>query len=286
MKTILYLLVAILMVGNISMSFIKETNSGDTLIIQPINDNLSRESLKLSANIISTRLRSYGTEKFEITLLPEENQIKLVLDEKWDIRTVEELIIQRGELSFYETYNEGDLSELFNGDKYIYSLFRVGNADTQNTGIGCCSVSEMDSINSFLNSMEKSPKCLFAWSKTDEDSGVCLYALKLDETFEALLIAEDIESASLNQDSAAEGNAIEIRFKKSVVDKWLDATKRNINKPIVIVLDNTVLFAPVIKSEISDGVCLITGRFTQREAAFLISIMGSGELPCSFNIVR
>ena len=79
---------------------------------------------------------------------------------------------------------------------------------------------------------------------------------------------------------------IEIRFKKSAVEAWANATQRNINKSIVIVLDNKVIYSPVLKTEINDGICSITGKFTESEANFFASVANNGVLPIDFKIVK
>ncbi len=79
---------------------------------------------------------------------------------------------------------------------------------------------------------------------------------------------------------------LEIRFKKSAVDKWSEITKRNINKNIVIVLDNQELYSPVLKSEIKNGNCTISGDFSETDAKFFKALGSNGILPNDFKIVK
>jgi preprotein translocase subunit SecD len=67
---------------------------------------------------------------------------------------------------------------------------------------------------------------------------------------------------------------------------WADATKRNINYSIALLLDDKVLMAPTIRSEINGGNCEITGNFTQRELRFIAAIGNNRELPVGFVLLK
>ena len=82
------------------------------------------------------------------------------------------------------------------------------------------------------------------------------------------------------------GYAIEMMFKKPAVGIWADATKRNMNKAIAIMLDGKVLLAPVVRSEITGGRSSITGNFTQLEAKNIAAMVGNGELPVNLQVVK
>ena len=213
MKIIVYFLVAVFIYGIVALSFTNKTHSSGSILIQSVDKNISLNSLTTSAKIISDRLKSFSPENFDVSVIPERNQIEVSLAGNWDLNIVMSLVLQKGELSFYESYNQS-------------------------------------------------------------------------EEQVALLTGNDVESITANHDKTTHENYLEVRFKKSAIDKWTNATKRNINRAIVIVVDNHVIYDPVLKSEISNGICTITGNFTETEIRLLASTVSHGELPAEFFLVK
>jgi preprotein translocase subunit SecD len=207
-----------------------------------------------------------------------------VLTDNRDIKSAENLLIHKGALAFYETYNRKSLSELLQSDNHLFSLLKVDNDSVAK--IGCIAATEVEKINDYLNTLVPGKKCKFAWSEHLNNSDVCLYALKTFGNKGALVTGTDIESVKYNQDKASKSNEIEIDLKKSSVELWADATKRNLNNAIAIVLDNEVIAAPIVRSEIDGGHCMITGDYTPTEAKYIAALGNNGELPVSFKIVK
>ncbi|HET9058155.1 MAG TPA: protein translocase subunit SecDF [Chitinophagaceae bacterium] len=67
---------------------------------------------------------------------------------------------------------------------------------------------------------------------------------------------------------------------------WANMTKRNVGKPVAIVLDNTVYSAPNVINEITGGNSSITGNFSLEEAQDLANILKTGKLPAPAKIVQ
>lgn len=65
-----------------------------------------------------------------------------------------------------------------------------------------------------------------------------------------------------------------------------EMTQNNIGRPLAVVLDNTVLTAPVIRSAILGGSGEITGGFTTEEASDLALMLRAGALPAPLNVVE
>ena len=63
-------------------------------------------------------------------------------------------------------------------------------------------------------------------------------------------------------------------------------TQKNVGKPFAIVLDNKVISAPIIQSEIPGGSGRITGTFTLKEARELSILLRAGALPAPLNILE
>ena len=67
---------------------------------------------------------------------------------------------------------------------------------------------------------------------------------------------------------------------------FAEATKNNIGKQIAIVLDDEIVSAPVVNTEITDGNAMITGHFTPEEAEKTASLIRAGSLPFNLNILK
>lgn len=268
------------------MGFTNKSNTTHRILIQSTDSKISSVKLSQSAEIITNRLKSFSTEKFDVTAFPDKNQIQVTLTNNWDLKVAEDLAIHKGALAFYETYNRKSLSELLTGDYHLFSLFNAGNANDSSAEIGCTSIKEVEKINDYLNTLGLNQKCKFVWSRDSDNSDACLYALKINSEKGALITGTDIESVKFNQGKASKNNEIEIRLKESAVELWADATKRNINNAIAIVLDNNVLSAPIVRSVITGGHSIITGNFSQIEAKYIAALGNNGELPGSFKVVK
>jgi preprotein translocase subunit SecD len=280
MKKISYSVIAIFLFCLVAMGFTHKTSR--TILLQTNDNNVTQVSLNLSAQIISNRLKDLSSENFDVTVITKKNQIQITLDDNRDMKLIESLITKKGKFEFYETLNRNSLSELIKDDK-LYSLF---NADDTTGKIGCASVSEVGKINDYLSVLEINTKYKFAWNDYFKDSVACLYALKLNGAKAALFNNSDIDTVKFNRDKLSQNNEIDITFKKSTVKLLADATKSNMGKSIAIVMDNNVISAPVVRSEIDGGHCTITGNFTQEEAKYIAALGNNGELPFSFNVVK
>jgi preprotein translocase subunit SecD len=286
MKTILYSLIAIIIFGIIASGFINKVNNNNIILIQSIDNDVSSVSLTQSVKIISNRLRDFSSEKFDVTIIPEKNQIQVKFTNTWDLKTAENLLTKKGTMEFYETYNHKNLVELLNGDKHLFSLLNGVDAKNSPIKVGCIPVSEVGKVNDYLNTLGLNQKCKFAWTQYFDNSDICLYVLKIDGKKGALIEGTDIESVKFKQDTASKENEIEIIIKKSAITLWSNATKCNIGKAIAIVLDNNVISSPIVRSEIDGGHSLITGDFTETQAKYIAALGNNGVLPLSFKILK
>ncbi len=80
--------------------------------------------------------------------------------------------------------------------------------------------------------------------------------------------------------------AVSLTFNPEGAKLFDDATAANINKQIAIVLDGTVISAPVVQQRISGGEAQITGSFTTEEANRLAIMLRAGALPVSVEILE
>jgi SecD/SecF fusion protein len=285
MKSILYSMIAILFFGILAMGFINKPQI-HTILIQSTDSKITVLTLSQSADIISKRLKAYNMERFELKIIPGQNQIRVVLSGKQDVKIAENLITQKGRLEFYETYNVHELTSLLKGDSTLLKLLPAGKQYETSPNIGCTTSAEVKTVNEYLASLGVSDKCKFAWSDFFDAPDVCLYALRVEKGNLIPLTGKDIQRFELKYDSARQTDNIAFEFKTPAIQVWADVTRRNINRAIAIVMDNNVLYAPVVRDEINGGNCEVSGDFTHAQVQYLVAIGSNAELPVSFTVIK
>jgi preprotein translocase subunit SecD len=285
MKSITYI-IAVFFCGIIATGFVNGPQTTHTILLQSTDTKTSSITLLQSADIITRRLKAFSNHKFEIKTIPEKNQIQILLSDNQDLKIVESLITQKGSLEFFETYDYQGLTKLLKGDSTLIKLLHTGEHYESSSKIGCTSAVEMNAVVQYLNTIGLSEKCKFAWSNFFDDSDVCLYALRIEDGARIPLTGNDIQSFELKQDASRQKDNIVFKFKTPAIQIWADVTKRNINRAIAIVMDNNVLYAPVVREEINGGNCEISGDFTHIQVQYIAAIGANGKLPVNFTIVK
>lgn len=92
----------------------------------------------------------------------------------------------------------------------------------------------------------------------------------------AICTNEDIENAYVD-DSNDLGTTINIQFKEVGARKFEEATRRNINKPLVVVVNDQLITAPVVLDVISGGKVSISGAFSHDEMQNLVAYLTGGK---------
>ncbi|MBU1000212.1 protein translocase subunit SecD [Patescibacteria group bacterium] len=81
------------------------------------------------------------------------------------------------------------------------------------------------------------------------------------------------------------GPQVAIEFTDEGGKKFAEITKRNIDKPLAIFLDNELISAPNVQQEIDGGNAVITGEFTTKEAKNLVIELNAGALPVPIKLI-
>jgi len=100
------------------------------------------------------------------------------------------------------------------------------------------------------------------------------------------LTGADLESAEVGFDRTAGKPVVSLNFTKEGGQKFAEITKRNIGKPLAIVLDDEVISAPLVQGEITGGSAQISGQFSLEEAKNLSIQLNAGALPVSIRLVE
>lgn len=100
------------------------------------------------------------------------------------------------------------------------------------------------------------------------------------------LTGKDLKSASVVFQSQGLGEPqISLQFNDEGTKLFADLTKANLGKTIAIFLDGSVISAPRVQSEITNGQAVITGTFTLQEAKDLAQKLNTGALPLPLTLV-
>lgn len=79
---------------------------------------------------------------------------------------------------------------------------------------------------------------------------------------------------------------VRIDFDGEGTKKFGEITKRNLQQPVAIVIDNQLISSPTVQSEITDGTAIISGGFDIKSAKELAIALNSGALPVPINLIQ
>lgn len=99
------------------------------------------------------------------------------------------------------------------------------------------------------------------------------------------LTGNDLSAAAVTFETSDRQPAVSLKFKPSGQEKFSKLTKAFLGKPIAILLDQSILSAPTVESEIISVDAIITGKFTIDEAKFLATQLNAGALPVPVKIL-
>ncbi len=102
---------------------------------------------------------------------------------------------------------------------------------------------------------------------------------------DAIISGSDLSNAFPANDEYGRPS-ISFQLHSSGAQKFGRTTSQNVGRPFAIVLDNTIVSAPVINSPITGGSGQITGSFTADEADQLAIVLKSGQLPAKLQVVE
>jgi preprotein translocase subunit SecD len=270
----------------LAMSFTNKATKKNIIVIQPVGNTISSTTLSESARIISNRLKDFGIDKTEVTVIPENNQIKIIEVNDSDTIMAKKLITNQGRIEFCKPYNIEDLRNLLKNDNRLFNLFNEETVYDSDIKIGCIPLSKKEKINEYLNTTGNDKKCRYVWSNVSDSAEVCMYALKSEFDKESLLTGNDLDSVKVNRNKSSKYWYIDFSFKKTAIKVWSDITKQNIGNSIAIVVDDHVICSPVINTIIESGKCSITGTFSEQEVKLFAAFGNYGELPVSFCVVK
>jgi Preprotein translocase subunit SecD len=299
MKTLKYFVLGIIIVIIIFScgSRTSRINQQQSVVLQSTGST-DKSQLSSSKEIISTRLKAIYINDFSITQDNEKSQLIISLSDTLNVSDFSDLFTQRGEVYFSQstdnqsvwsklkkldsrllladnTSAETMLSMIQSNPELHHSPAVIGLVNARDTAlVSKCLKSE--SIKSLL------PEVRFAWGKwADSAQHYQLYALNVQTSIDGRLIKEASVSTSGSFDIE-----IKLSFNSEGSSLWKDLTTKSIGKPVAMIINGKVYSAPIVRSVINNGNCIITGNYTGMEANNLVAMIKSGALPVSFKLVK
>jgi preprotein translocase subunit SecD len=100
------------------------------------------------------------------------------------------------------------------------------------------------------------------------------------------LTGKQLKKATPQVDPNTQSWEVGLEFNAEGALLFKDITKRNLGKPVAIVLDETPISMPTVQTTIEGGKAVITGKFTPQEAKNLAIQLNAGALPVPIKIIE
>lgn len=110
---------------------------------------------------------------------------------------------------------------------------------------------------------------------------------KDEDAEKVILTGADVDKATPAYQEVAEGQfqyVVQLELKASGKAKFAVATKEQLNKTISIWMDDSMISAPTVNSQITDGKAIITGMANAEEAEALADKINAGSLPFALTV--
>lgn len=100
------------------------------------------------------------------------------------------------------------------------------------------------------------------------------------------LTGKDLSKAAVSFEQTSGKPQIALTFTADGAKKFSEITGRDVNKPLAIFLDNSLLTAPTVSNQITDGNGVITGDFSLEQAQRLVAQLNAGALPAPISVLE
>jgi len=207
-----------------------------------------------------------------------------------------------------ELIYQADLSKSTNKSKDVDNLISVFRQRIDRLGVAEPSILQQGSnqiliqlpgikdINQAVSTIGKTYELTFMTASSDSISGIQLKDYYDDSyTYPNFwqpsdltgkeLVKADVSYENQNQGVGQSQPVVTLSFNNTGKEKFAKITKENLNKQVAIVMDNRIVSAPTVQSEITDGKAIITGQKDIKEAKKLADRLNEGILPIPAKII-
>ncbi len=122
--------------------------------------------------------------------------------------------------------------------------------------------------------------------ETIESSESAYMVPTLENTRAVGISGKDLKKSMLQFNQQTGEPEVGIQFTPEGTKKFAEVTKRLVGKPLAIFLDDVIVTAPTVSTEITDGEAVITGNFTVDSAKQLSIQLNAGALPVPVKVVE
>jgi SecD/SecF fusion protein len=141
-------------------------------------------------------------------------------------------------------------------------------------------------VDEYLKTAAQLKNCKLIWGQESEKYGYCLFALKTSDQGKPIMTGADVESIKIATVVGSDEPKIQIKLKSNAAPVFAEATKRNIDRSIAIVIDDKVYSSPVVRNAIEGGEIEVTGNFTRNEVNYFPALFNSNQLPLNFRVIK
>jgi preprotein translocase subunit SecD len=244
-----------------------------TVTLQASSGKATTVQLNESAGLLSARLKTMKLNA-TVSVNTDKNTIEVKIPEKISGTSFEGLLTSQGNIGFYEVLTPGELATMFNEPLHKApangSLICTADQDKHIS----------DSIEKVLQSANLSSEYKLLWGDKNRESKCCLFAVRKTPVLSKPDI-ENVKSAELKNGNSP---VLQIRFKPEAAKIWAETTKRNLNKPVAIVIDNIVYADPVVRTVIEGGLCELSGDFGKDEISYFLALISNESLPLKLEL--
>lgn len=99
------------------------------------------------------------------------------------------------------------------------------------------------------------------------------------------LSGKQLSRAEVVTDQQTGAVMVSLKFNDEGAKLFAEITKKNLQKPVAIFLDNEILSQPTVQAEITNGEAVITGDFTLVDARLLAQRLNAGALPIPVELI-
>lgn len=127
-------------------------------------------------------------------------------------------------------------------------------------------------------------------SLSEDEKKSFVYPLGLTQIYTKKPVKTKLTGRDLKKSSVVYGSQdgtpqVQLTFSNEGTKLFAEITKRNVSKPVAIVLDDITISAPVVQQAILNGNAVISGKFTQELAKQLSIQLNAGALPAPLKII-
>lgn len=140
----------------------------------------------------------------------------------------------------------------------------------------------VSNVEEATNMIGKTAQLQFLEQKDANSAG----SMDVNDWNKTALTGKHLTRADVQFDQQNNNPQVGIEFNDEGKKLFAEITKKNLNKPLAIALDDQIISAPTVQTVIDDGKAVITGKFTIKEVKDLARLLNAGALPVPIKLIE